>query len=1325
MAYWGDLKSPVSRQNSVRRNSSDDRNSVQSQYPPQQNAQARPNRISTQSQAPTVSTQSPFVSPTASSFKGDGLAPRPPSFGYGVPGGYNKDYLDKRRRRASRETEDYYRDRENTVPPPAAPDAPRFPPPVSYKQASGSTEPPANHPLPLTSRSNRRQAGPVDVNQARTADSYRDGRVEAKSGRSGIERGELSINTNYAREKRERNSIGGAPDPPRDLSDKGVIRRGTVGSRKENPEFHDPAPPYRSRQASTTETEAQRRREWAPDRSPLQRLELTLDSITKEEKRARVEEAELLAREAKAGRGGDRLNQNSVRFRNRPVAKTEAPGQAEPQSLAEAGLVRSLSHKQRDELQRSGTLERKKPVITESAPARQLGKGFEYQPQQEPISPLREAEKISVPQRETAKISSKPEKSSVPERGPSFRERAAAPTAAVAAAGAALSRSTSNKLKKEPPGDPWFTRRLEAEKAYPEVTPRRPSLDARRDPNTMVGGPLGSAPVAVSGRKVSDTGNEESRHRTATRPAETTDQLSDEDFPQPAPVRRNPSKKIEQLTGYQVKNGIPRPMSPAQQQLYKDRLGLSEQLGAESSRQPGPSQARTEMKTVSGIKYAVTPVVATGNYGQEMATRRLGDHHHLSNISHSRRSQYRPGDGLYVPHQPLEEWKNGTIAALTGALLDLEVRQTEAEKDKAWWEAGHSGKRRTSSSKKPKLETYDGEYESSNGMELPDLSDIKEEIFTNFVSAVGTHTGSNIQEPVVPCARYTIGYKRNSEGEVHRQKKFWPVKKKPLPTRPKRKLNALNFLDATSHFMFSPYLSTCPKISKHNIFHPFHVCPKDDLTEAYKLTPATRFIRVPTIGPTLFNPPLYLKCGPLLRYCGMRREQIPSRRVPGSTAVRETWRGSVMIVTTDSKSSYNTPPALRLFAQPMNLLPPPPDQVDGEAGELAPEYVDPIAGLLKTGRDGKTLYVRPVEHLEEGKDLSTDETDNGLFEFQKSPLEAQGPSQDENTHQKVPVAGRSQKSNIDGESLGKYVEVPGFRLHAEQGVTFWRFNIEIELRDQQQRIAYRINRGPATGFWVPAQGQSMSIMFHSCNGFSLSVNPDQFSGPDPMWRDVLNTHQTRPFHVMIGGGDQIYNDVIMEDSKLFSNWLSIKNPLEKHNAPFTPQMQEELEFFYLERYSMWFSQGLFGLANCQIPMVNIFDDHDIIDGYGSYPHSFMEAPVFTGLGAIAFKYYMLFQHQSVIDEGEETEPSWLLGARPGPYIKELSRSVFMSLGSHIAFLGLDCRTERDQETVLTDATYNKIFDRMHEQIIKGETKHLIVLLGIPIAYPRLVWLENM
>ncbi|KAK3397933.1 hypothetical protein B0T20DRAFT_453974 [Sordaria brevicollis] len=390
-------------------------------------------------------------------------------------------------------------------------------------------------------------------------------------------------------------------------------------------------------------------------------------------------------------------------------------------------------------------------------------------------------------------------------------------------------------------------------------------------------------------------------------------------------------------------------------------------------------------------------------------------------------------------------------------------------------------------------------------------------------------------------------------------------------------------------------------------------------------------------------------------------------------------------------------------------------------GEAFDGEYDDTYGHPKVGRKGETLYVRPVDHLEEGKDLSRDETDNGLFEKSRS-----APDSLPNGIIDPPGSfnARKKRAKVDGEKVGKYKDVRGFRLHAERGYTFWRFNIEVELREKQQRIAYRINRGPATGFWVPAKGQAMNIMFHSCNGFSLSVDPNQFSGPDPMWRDVLNTHQSQPFHVMIGGGDQIYNDKCMRETELFKEWLMIKNPLSKHNTPFSAEMQDELETYYLERYAMWFSQGLFGMAASQIPMVNMYDDHDIIDGFGSYPHHFMNSPVFSGLGNVAFKYYMLFQHQSVVDETEKSEPSWILGCRPGPYIQEVSRSMFMFLGAKVALLAVDARTERTREEVIREDTWKRIMDRCYGEIENGKVEHLLVLLGVPIAYPRLVWLEN-
>ncbi|KAJ0420062.1 hypothetical protein BJY00DRAFT_301710 [Aspergillus carlsbadensis] len=465
-----------------------------------------------------------------------------------------------------------------------------------------------------------------------------------------------------------------------------------------------------------------------------------------------------------------------------------------------------------------------------------------------------------------------------------------------------------------------------------------------------------------------------------------------------------------------------------------------------------------------------------------------------------------------------------------------------------------------------------------------------------------------------------------------------------------------------------------------------------------------------------FQPLIFLKAGPLLRYSGLRRVRIDG---PNGPISKETWRGSILIVTKDSISSYDPPPALRLFSQPMDLLPPPPAQINSEGVKLAPEYIDPTAGLIKLGRDGRPLFVKPVDHTEEELDLSFVENDDGIYEMTPSAVDYRT----ESLQQPVPA---NRIHAIDGETIGTHKEVSGARLYADSGrdVTFWKFNIEIELGEQQQRVAYRLNQGPALGFWVPARGQSMNIMFHSGNGFSPGVDSSKLCGPDPLWRDVLNEHQTRPFHVMIGGGDQIFNDKVTAESLHFQEWLKIKDPSEKYGTPLNAEFKAELESSYLENYARGFSQGLFSLANSQIPMVNIWNDHEILEGFGSYPDEFMSSAVISGLGNIAFKYYLLFQHHSVPEETEADEPSWLFGAEPGPYINQRSRHLFMSLGDGITFLGLDCRTERMSDEILSEHTYDLIWDRCHREIVRGETKHLIVLLSIPVAYPRVAMVKN-
>ena len=59
---------------------------------------------------------------------------------------------------------------------------------------------------------------------------------------------------------------------------------------------------------------------------------------------------------------------------------------------------------------------------------------------------------------------------------------------------------------------------------------------------------------------------------------------------------------------------------------------------------------------------------------------------------------------------------------------------------------------------------------------------------------------------------------------------------------------------------------------------------------------------------------------------------------------------------------------------------------------------------------------------------------------------------------------------------------------------------------------------------------SYSTLLPKCNGFSAGVNADDFRGPgfqsvyDPVWVDLLSKHKERPFHALVGGGDQLYCD---------------------------------------------------------------------------------------------------------------------------------------------------------------------------------------------------------
>lgn len=99
--------------------------------------------------------------------------------------------------------------------------------------------------------------------------------------------------------------------------------------------------------------------------------------------------------------------------------------------------------------------------------------------------------------------------------------------------------------------------------------------------------------------------------------------------------------------------------------------------------------------------------------------------------------------------------------------------------------------------------------------------------------------------------------------------------------------------------------------------------------------------------------------------------------------------------------------------------------------------------------------------------------------------------------------------------------IDGELLYADLRNRFWRFNIALQMEELEAEWAYQIPslRFPSDGktdiqnFWVPSINESMRIMFHSCNGFSVGTDEAAWSGP-ALWNDVHRVHSQTPFHVM-------------------------------------------------------------------------------------------------------------------------------------------------------------------------------------------------------------------
>jgi hypothetical protein len=293
----------------------------------------------------------------------------------------------------------------------------------------------------------------------------------------------------------------------------------------------------------------------------------------------------------------------------------------------------------------------------------------------------------------------------------------------------------------------------------------------------------------------------------------------------------------------------------------------------------------------------------------------------------------------------------------------------------------------------------------------------------------------------------------------------------------------------------------------------------------------------------------------------------------------------------------------------------------------------------------------------------------------------------------------------------------------------WRFDFAIAQTAVAQRVQYSLD-GAVHFFEVPPKSGRPAMAYVSCNGFSDPKLMKQVDEQNALWarmgrlheaQDKIRGRQFGPWSLLLMGGDQVYSDMIWHAIPELSAWCDL--PWKQREVqPFTDGMRARVEDFFENLYLTRWAQPEVAAIMASIPTVMMWDDHDIMDGWGSYPWEQHSCPVYQGLFAIARDYFKLFQLQATNALPPATLPA------------QTAFNKAFRMGS-MGLLALDMRSERQPhkpagpqdadhtpDQVMSEQSWNAVYKWLDAQ---NAMSHLLVMSSIPVVHPSFGLLEKM
>ncbi|KAL9052541.1 MAG: hypothetical protein Q9162_005345 [Coniocarpon cinnabarinum] len=299
-------------------------------------------------------------------------------------------------------------------------------------------------------------------------------------------------------------------------------------------------------------------------------------------------------------------------------------------------------------------------------------------------------------------------------------------------------------------------------------------------------------------------------------------------------------------------------------------------------------------------------------------------------------------------------------------------------------------------------------------------------------------------------------------------------------------------------------------------------------------------------------------------------------------------------------------------------------------------------------------------------------------------------------------------------------------IYTHQRWSFYRYDIDLKMEDDHEaRWTYAITSHLGCTryeFLVAAKYEtSWRFIAHSGNDFSLNVSPNErqkIGGIGYMWRDIMTKHvEVGGFHCQLGMGNQIYADRLWREIPALRQWTATSGKDNRKNAPWTAQLEDDVTHSYFHYYTSHFDQPHLREAFAQIPHVLTVDDHDVFDGFGSYPEHMQFSNMFKNIGRIGIELYLLFQHHTTLQILRNVTNDMDLFTITGT-----GWHFLKYLGPAVVVVGPDCRSERNPYQVMAGPTYQGLFPKV--AVLPPHVQHCIWMVPVPLVYPRLETAEQ-